>query len=228
MPVSPFRIRTNLLAGAALVALAAGCKPVEPPVPTGIAVVQGNFQMAQAGTDLPNDVVIRVLDVEGAPVPDFPVGFVVMLGGGQVSPSSSPTDENGEVKVKWTLGPNAADQQLLATAGTVDPVQVFATGLLPSDLIVAQGSGQSAKVSSALPNPIVVRVVGPGNVPMKGIPVAFQVVTGGGLITPQSGVTNASGEVQSRWTLGPGAGTHTVQVVAGTLQAVTISATATP
>lgn len=218
------RARAGTLLLAAL--LAGGCKAAEPPVPVGLAVVQGNNQVAQAGSELPNQVVVRLVDAQGAPVPDFSVGFVVLGGGGTVNPSSAPTDANGEVKVKWTLGPHEADQSLLATAGTVDPAQVFATGLLPADLIVAQGAGQAAKAGAALPNPIVVRVVGPNNVPMKGIPVAFQVMSGGGLISPASGVTNANGEVQSRWTLGPQPGLHTLQVVAGSLQAVTIVATA--
>jgi hypothetical protein len=225
MTRSSFRAVALPLAVLAQAALLA-CKPVEPLVPVGLAVVQGNHQVAQAGSELPAQVVIRLVDIDGAPVPDFPVGFVVLHGGGTVTPSASPTDEFGEVKVKWTLGPNLADQVLVASAGTLAPAQIFASGLLPSDIVVAQGVGQSAKASAALPNPIVVRVVGPGNVPLKGIAVAFQVASGGGLITPQSGVTNASGEVQSRWTLGPTIGTQLVHVVVGSLAPMVISAMA--
>jgi hypothetical protein len=218
--------RRRTTAALALVVAVFACKPVEPPVPVGLAVVQGNNQMAQAGTELPAQIVVRLVDIDGAPVPDFNVGFVVLAGGGTVNPSAAPTDENGEVKVKWTLGPNESDQSIMATSGTVEPAQVFATGLLPANLIVAQGAGQAANAGAGLPNPIVVRVVGPNNVPLKGIPVAFTVTSGGGLISPASGVTNASGEVQSRWTLGPQPGLHTIQVVAGSLQAVQIVATA--
>lgn len=222
----PVLTSTTFRRAAGLLVLTAACKPAEPPVPMGMAVVQGNYQMAQAGSELPGQVVVRLVDAEGAPVPDFSVGFVVMAGGGSVNPSSAPTDENGEVKVKWTLGPNVSDQSLMATAGTLEPAQIFATGLLPAELIVAQGLGQTAKPGAALPNAIVVRVVGPDNVPMKGIPVAFQVTAGGGLISPASGTTNANGEVQTRWTLGSLPGAHTLQVVAGNLQAVVITATA--
>ncbi len=227
MPERPANfVRNPGLSTLMCLSLLTACQKVEPPVPTGLAVVQGNFQVAQAGMELPAQVVIRLVDVEGAPVPDFPVGFVVMSGGGSVNPSTSPTDPNGEVKVKWVLGPGATDQSLIATAGTLDPVEIHATGLVPTDLIVAQGLGQTAKPGAALPNAIVVRVVGVGNVPLKGIPVAFEVTAGGGLITPASGVTNASGEVQSRWTLGALAGGNVLRVVAGTLQPLLITATA--
>jgi adhesin/invasin len=217
--------RTSL--GVALL-LTGACKATEPPVPDMLSLVQGSAQMAQAGTELPTPVVVRLLDVDGAPIGGFPVGFVVTQGGGTVNPASAKTDEAGEVAVRWTLGPNDAAQLLQATAGTLTPVVVAAVGILPTDLVVAQGLGQSARAGSALANSIVVRVVGQDNVPMKGIPVAFQVVSGGGQITPQSGVTNANGEVQTRWTLGPALGVQTVQAVTGSVQPITITAIATP
>jgi hypothetical protein len=159
----------------------------------------------QGGAELPNPVIIRVLGTDGNPVAKIPVGFSVVQGGGSVSPGSAPSDENGEVKVKWTVGPNEVAQMLRATVPGVEAVNVIALALLPSDIIVAQGNNQIAKAGAALPNPIVIRIVGPGNVPMKGIAVAFQVVSGGGLISPQSGLTNALGEVTraGRWVAPP-------------------------
>lgn len=229
MPRPHFQSPSRFLVVAALVAASTGCKEaVEPPIPSALFLVQGNAQQAQAGMELPTKVVVRLVDADGQPIPDFPVGFVVTQGGGVVTPASAPTDDAGEVTVKWTLGPNDAVQLLHATAGNIQPVVVGAIGLLPTDLVVAQGAGQSAKPGSALANAIVVRVVSTGNVPMKGIPVAFQVVNGGGQITPQSGVTNAAGEVQSRWTLGPASGAQTVQVVTGSVQPVTLTAVAVP
>lgn len=221
--------RRTLLSLATAALSAAACKKaVDPPVPAALYLVQGNAQQAQAGAELPTQIIVRLVDADGAPVPDFPIGFVVTQGGGTVNPASAPTDDAGEVQVKWTLGPNADVQVLHATAGTVEPVIVGAIGLLPTEIVVAQGAGQAAKAGAALANAIVVRVVGPGNVPMKGVQVSFQVASGGGQITPQSGVTNASGEVQTRWTLGPAMGTQTVQVVSGSIQPISISAIATP
>ena len=126
--------------------------------------------------------------------------------------------------MKWTVGPNEVAQLLRAAVPGVDAVNVSAIALLPSDIIIAQGNNQSAKVSGPLPNPIVIRIVGPGNVPMKGIAVAFQVIAGGGLISPQSALTNALGEVTVRWTMGATAGTNTLAVSSGALQPLAMSA----
>jgi hypothetical protein len=207
----------------ALVACGKG-EVVEPPVPGSLVLVQGNNQQAQGGVELPNPIVIRVLGVDGSPLAKIPIGFSVVQGGGSVNPGSAPSDENGEVKVKWVVGPNEVAQMLRASVPGVEAVNVTAVSLLPSDIIVAQGANQVAKAGAALPNPVVVRVVGPGNVPMKGIAVAFQVVTGGGLISPQSGLTNALGEVTARWTLGGSAGTNTLAISSGSLQPISILA----
>ncbi len=216
------------LTQAALLALAAvlACgKPVAvEPGPGSISLVQGDQQSAQGGQDLPNPIVIRIMDTDGKPLATYPVGFSVARGGGSVNPASVVTDENGEVKTKWTLGPAEVLQTLKASAGALEPLEISAIGLLPSDLIVAQGNNQFAKVSSALTNQIVIRVVGENNTPMKGVAVAFQVTIGGGLISPSSALTSALGEVQARWTLGPQAGTNTIVVSSGKLQAVVLNA----
>jgi hypothetical protein len=197
---------------------------VAPPTPGSLVLVQGNNQQVQGGSELPNPVVIRVLDTDGTPIGKLPIGFSVVQGGGSVNPGSAASDENGEVKVKWTVGPNEVAQLLRASVPGVEAVNVSAIALLPSDIVIAQGNNQTAKAGAALPNPLVIRIVGPGNVPMKGIAVAFQVVSGGGLISPQSGLTNALGEVTARWTLGGTAGTNTLAVSSGALQPLAMSA----
>ncbi len=210
-----------------LAVLLVGCGKkavVAPATPGSLILVQGNNQQAQGGSELPNPIVIRVLGTDGVPIGKLPIGFSVTQGGGSVNPGSAPSDENGEVKVKWTVGPNEVAQVLTASVPGVEAVNVTALALLPSDIVIAQGNNQNAKAGAALPNPIVVRVVGPGNVPMKGIAVAFQVLTGGGLISPQSGLTNALGEVTARWTLGGTAGVNSLAVSSGSLQPLTMNA----
>jgi len=219
---APFTAGLALLASTVL----AGCgkEVVASPTPGALILVQGNNQQVQGGSELPNPVVIRVLSAEGAPIEKVPIGFSVVQGGGSVNPGSAPSDENGEVKVKWTVGPNEVAQLLRASVPGVEAVNVSAIALLPSDIIIAQGNNQLAKAGGPLPTPIVIRIVGPGNVPMKGIPVAFQVMAGGGLISPQSAITNALGEVTARWTLGGTAGSNTLAVSSGSLQPVTLLA----
>ena len=122
----------------------------------------------------------------------------------------------------------SAPQDVLATAPGAEPLRVTAVGILPRDMVIAQGNNQSAKVALALANSIVVRVLGGDNVPMDSINVTVQITGGGGAITPQSILTNAFGEATVKWTMGPVAGANTAQVRAATIDPVTITATATP
>jgi len=225
--------RLTVLAAVASLALA-GCKkaepvaPVAPAVPSAITIVQGNFQAAQAGLDLATPVILRVVDKDGLGISGLSIALTIGAGGGIVSPPSSTSDSRGEIKAKWTLGPGVTSQTLLASTPGVSPVTVFAIGYLPSDILVAQGNNQTAKVGLALPNAIVVRVIATGNIPMIGVPVAFQVGAGGGAISPQSILTNSLGEATVRWTVGLQPGVNTVIVTASTLAPVTLTATATP
>ena len=93
---------------------------------------------------------------------------------------------------------------------------------------MAQGNNQTGKAGVVLTNSIVVRVTGTGNLPMVGVPVAFQVSSGGGAITPQTILTNALGEATAKWTLGSVAGQNTATVSTAALLPVVLSATGTP
>jgi len=204
-----------------------GCsKTTEAPAASNLSIVQGNFQTAAAGTLLPTPIVLRVYATDGTPLAKIPVSFNVTQGGGIVDPATVVSDANGEVKAKWTLGPASQAQAVTGNAPGVDPVQLQAFGVLPSDLIIAQGNNQSGKASAALPVQIVIRVTGGSNVPIPNQTVALSVTSGGGSISPQSVVTNALGEVSVRWTLGPSTGLQNASVTAGSLGPIPISAVA--
>jgi hypothetical protein len=202
-----------------------GCtEVVETPVATRLSIVQGNMQQAAAGTQLPTQVVLRVLSTDGTPVEKVPVSFNVIQGGGVVDPATGTSDANGEVKAKWTLGPSSQVQSVTGSAPGIEPITLQAFGILPSDLVVAQGNNQSAKVSAALPVQIVLRVTGGSNVPIPNQTVALAVLSGGGSISPQSAVTNALGEVTVRWSLGPVQGLQTASATAGSIGPISLTA----
>jgi hypothetical protein len=211
-----------------LLVLASGCKKaIEPATVEGLTIVSGDLQTRQAGRMLRAPLVFRATDASGKGVGGAAITIVVVQGGGAVDSASIKTDANGEARVKWTLGPEVA-QALLATVAGVEPLRVTASGIVPSDIVIAQGNNQSAKITTALTNQVVVRVLGGNNVPMDSINVSFQVTGGGGAIAPQSVLTNSSGEASVKWTMGPIAGANTALVRASTIDPVTISATATP
>lgn len=155
--------------GTAVALLAqSGCKkvPVAPVVVSGFTIVQGNNQVAQAGVLLPTPVVLRVVDANGDVVPNVTVDFAVAAGGGTVNPATALSDANGEVAVGWTLGQATVTQSLQAAVGDGPPVTLNASALFPATIIAAQGNNQTGKAATALLTTIVIRVTGPGNVPL--------------------------------------------------------------
>jgi hypothetical protein len=224
----PGRARAAAAATALLLLALAGCKKtVEPEVVETLTIVSGNLQIRQAGRALRSPLVFRATSASGAGVAGAAIRLVIVQGGGAVDSASIRTDANGEARVKWTLGPEAANA-LLASIPGVEPLRVTAAGILPSDIVIAQGNNQSARVSVALLNSVVIRVLGANNTPMDSVNVTFQITSGGGAISPQSILTNASGEATVKWTMGPLAGTNTALVRASTIDPVTITATGTP
>jgi adhesin/invasin len=216
------------LALLALLPLATACEKASGPLAaSGLLVVQGNRQVAAAGTALPAPVVVRVLAEDGSPVEGAPVGFAVQLGNGTVEPATAMSDANGEAKTRWTLGANQNAHELLASVPGVEAVTITATGIVPTDLLVAQGNNQVARAAAALPVQIVLRVVGNNNTPIPGVPITLQVTSGGGSLNPASAVTNASGEVTVRWTLGNQVGLQNVQASALNLSPIILTATGT-
>lgn len=220
------RARPALLAFTLAVAL--GCEKVtEPLAASGLIVVQGNRQTAAAGTMLPTPIVVRVRATDGSPVEGVPVSFSVLVGNGTVTPATAMSDANGEVQTRWMLGGNQDAHELLTSVPGVDPVTITATGIIPTDLIVAQGNNQTAKAGAALPVQIVLRIVGATNTPIPGIAVTLAVTSGGGSINPASAITNTAGEITFRWTLGNQAGLQNVQATALNLAPIILSATGT-
>jgi len=225
-PTRPSLLLAALLACLPVLLAFPGCtKVAEAPSAARLTIVQGHQQSGAMGTALPSSVILRVLDTEGAPLGKIPVSFNVVTGGGTVDPGTVVSDANGEAKVKWTIGTQGVVQALSASAPGVDPVVIGATAIMPSDLVIAQGNNQVARVSTALPVQLVIRVTGGNNVPMPGITVAFSITSGGGSISPQSAVTNALGEVSVRWTLGSQVGPQSASITAGSLGPITVNAT---
>jgi hypothetical protein len=204
-----------------------GSTAVKAKAPATLVIVQGGAQTAQAGRDLPNPIVLRVLDSAGEAVAGVTVTLAVVDGGGAVTPASDTTDSRGEFRAKWTLGAGQVIQTVMAAAAGVTPITIGAIGLLPTKVILVQGSNQSAKTGTALLNSVIVRVVGNDNVPMVGVPVGFQVVEGGGGVSPATVLTNSLGEASTKWTMGP-AGSQLAWASYGSLVPVAISATSTP
>lgn len=87
--------------------------PDEPPGPPAtLEIVSGNEQRGIEGQALAQPIVMQVLDSAELPVPDQPVSFLVVAGGGSVSADTVRSDASGRAQVQWTLGQPGAFQRM--------------------------------------------------------------------------------------------------------------------
>jgi alpha-tubulin suppressor-like RCC1 family protein len=101
------------------------------------------------------------------------------------------------------------------------------TAGVPTAIVLVGGDGQVAQISTALTQDFVVRVNDINGDPVVNVPVSWAVTSGGGSITPTSDATDASGESQSRLTLGSVAGVNTATATVSGIGSVTFTATGT-
>jgi hypothetical protein len=90
---------------------------------------------------------------------------------------------------------------ILASAGCSDPNGPDGAGAV-AKIIVVQGDNQSATVGTALPSQVVVRVVDAHEKGAPGVTVSFDVVAGGGGVTPATAVTDGEGLARANVTVG--------------------------
>lgn len=112
---------------------AGGDLVVPPGGPAQIEMVQGNEQTGSAGLPLQKQVMVRVLDDAGLPVPQRAVTWVVSAGGGRANPQTSLTDEQGIASATWILGPAEGPNTLDAVVSEV--------GLVTFSAVAAGGDG---------------------------------------------------------------------------------------
>ena len=98
------------------------------------------------------------------------------------------------------------------------------TGPTPNTIVVSAGNTQVGAAGTALSESLAVIVRDVDANPLAGVNVAFTVTAGGGTVSPGSRATNASGIAKTRFTLGPGAGTQTVNATTGGLAPAPFSA----
>jgi len=109
-------------------------------------------------------------------------------------------------------------------SATSDPFNVATGPAARLDLV--SGGGQSANANEALPRPIVAQVTDAAGNPVANRSVTFQVVQGGGTVTPGSALTTSAGQASTAWTLGPTTGLQSISATSAGLAALTITATA--
>jgi hypothetical protein len=133
----------------------------------------------RAGDTLSDSLAIRVADSTGRALPDVPVRWATVEGG-SVEALSPRTDSLGMARAKWTLGKKTGTQRLRVVVGAgpglgIPPVTISATALAgaPERVLVVAGDKQRARVSTALPKPIAIRVVDADGNGVSGVEVVL-------------------------------------------------------
>jgi len=199
------------------------------PAASQLAIVSGNNQDALVGSTLPQQLVVRATDANGAPVAGVGITFTVTAGGGTVQPGIATTGVNGSASATWTLGAGAGAQTVSATAPGTNTVVFTATARenTARSAVVVSGNGQTGQVNTVLPAPLVVRLLDGTGAPVPSATVLFSAGGTNGSVTPTSATTNANGEASTSWTLGTLAGSQMVIVSADGVGPGSFTATAT-
>ncbi len=132
MPTSTIRFGRRLVyISAALSFLgtiaACGDDPVPPTLPAAIEIVSGDAQYTKKGTQLEDQVLVRVTDDKGAPASHMTVHFSVIEGGGSLSKSTATTNDQGRASVAWTVGPTTGLNRLRMTVSENSALAIIAT-----------------------------------------------------------------------------------------------------
>jgi alpha-tubulin suppressor-like RCC1 family protein len=103
-----------------------------------------------------------------------------------------------------------------------DPTRIVSLSLV-------SGGSQTGFVGALLPDPLVVRAIDQDGQPVSGIVITWSVVTGGGVVTPADGTSDADGLTSTSFRLGSTLGTQSVRaLIAGSNSTpITFNATAT-
>jgi hypothetical protein len=195
-----------------------------------LVLVSGDGQTGSVGSALADPLVVRVVDPLGNPVGGQTVNWSV-TGGGSIDPASSVTGADGETSAQRVLGPTAGEQTALATADGLagSPVSFThtASASTPTSLVRISGDAQTAPAGFQLPDSLVVQLRDANGNGVGGRTVTWVVAAGGGVVDPVNSQTDQQGFAVTRWTLGPTAGSYTLNAVFSGLPSVPFAATAT-
>jgi Tol biopolymer transport system component len=180
-------------------------QPVLAAAPAGSTtrIFSGDLQAAVVGDTLPDLAVLQVLRADSTPAKGVTVTWTVTSGGGTLVVASGYTNATGRAYARWKLGSLVGFQTLQAQTDGAGSVTFNARGIpANSRLEVVSGNGQTAPADSALPQPLVLRLVEPTGTPIQGGRITWSVVAGGGRLDSLASTTGADGQASRRWTLG--------------------------
>ena len=196
--------------GTATVTLLAG--PV-----AALVVNVGNNQSSAPGTAVSIAPAVEAVDAQRNAVSGVLVAFAVSSGGGSISVTSTSTGNDGIASAaRWTLGPTAGPNTLVASSAGLAPVLFSATATpVATKLAVTTAPSTSTPSRQLIATQPVIQLQDAGGnaVPLSGKLITVAITSGGGIL---SGATSAT-------TTGSGAASFSNLSIAGAAGARTLT-----
>ena len=166
-----------------------------------MAAESGDEQKGIVLENLLQPIVVQVIDNNKRPVFGTAVTFDVTFGDGTVNNGKSTivtSDEFGQAKVTWRLGPNAGLNVVRVSAngleGSPFTFEANAQTGRPTNLIVLSGQNASGPVNQELTTPLVVQVTDENGNGIDGVPVIFELIKGSGELSDSLVQTDNGGQ----------------------------------
>ena len=163
-----------------------------------VAGVAGNTQTGQAGSPLPDSLVVFVVDAYGNGIADVPLTWTAS-GGGTVLPAGPATDAGGRLAATWTLGTTAGTQTVTVDGTGVPRAMTFAATATPGPppmlAIITQPSATASNGVPFIRQPVIqLEDAGGSPIAQGGVLVTAGIATGGGVLGGTTSITtNSSG-----------------------------------
>jgi uncharacterized protein (TIGR03437 family) len=193
---------------------------VMPSIPGLITKVGGDGQTANPGQSLASALQVKVNDAAGlATIAGTGITWsVTPASAATLGANTTTTDANGLSHNTVQLAAGAAGQFQVKATVTSAPT-LFTTFTVTANAIItgltkSSGDGQTAVVSTAFGQPLVVQVNGSNSQPLANYPVAFS-VSGPATLSATSATTDSNGRAQMSVTAGGSAGTVSITATAG-------------
>lgn len=143
--------------------------------PAVMSIKSGNFQSAPVGTPLPLPLSVTVKDATGNGVPGVSVSFSDGGAGGSLSPATATTNASGVASCNYTLGTQAQEVHITASATGVASVSLTESARAgqPFSMVILSGNNQTVKVGQKAGHQLKVLVEDQYSNPITGISVTY-------------------------------------------------------
>ncbi len=175
-------------------------EPIGPPV--SVSASAGNQQAGAAGQMLLAPIAAKVSDANGRGVPNIPVEFRILTGGGNLESASERTNGAGIATVRWQMGIVAGREERVAASlldtltGALLDTAIFTATVTPGPPTrVVPLSSTSMVLAAGQTTPVTMRVgVADGySNPIPGVTVTWAVTAGEGTLATATSVSNEQG-----------------------------------